>query len=101
MLNPQVEISVSAEWAQRQGADAVIVTGAGSGLETSMKDLENVKSKVNIPVVVGSGINKNNIKEQLQVADALIIGTYLRTDGKMSEPIDAMKAEEVMKAAAC
>jgi hypothetical protein len=63
--------------------------------------LENVKSKVNIPVVVGSGINKNNIKEQLQVADALIIGTYLRTDGKMSEPIDAMKAEEVMKAAAC
>lgn len=101
MLNPQVEISVSAEWAQRQGADAVIVTGAGSGLETSMKDLENVKSKVNIPVVVGSGINKNNIKEQLQVADALIIGTYLRTNGKMSEPIDAERAEEVMKAAVC
>ncbi len=101
MVNPEVEISVSAEWAQRQGTDAVIVTGAGSGLETSMEDLEHVKNKVKIPVVVGSGINKENIREQLQVADGLIIGTCLRTNGKMSEPIDAVKAEEIIQAASC
>lgn len=99
MLNPGVDIGVSAEWAQRQGADAVIVTGSGTGVETSLKDLEKVKERVKIPVVAGSGVNRENIGQQLQIADALIIGTCLRVDGKMSKPIDPEKAEEIVAAA--
>lgn len=100
MLNPEVEIGVSAQWAQRQGADAVIVTGSRTGEETPLKDLEEVRRAVNIPVIVGSGVDEENIEAQLQASDGLIIGTSLRKEGRMSEPIDSIRAGHLVEVAA-
>lgn len=99
MLHPDVDIATSAKWAQRQGADAVIVTGSSTGVETATSDLETVKQSVDIPVAVGSGVNAQNITEKMGIADILIVGTALRKDGKMTEPIDESCARRLLRAA--
>ena len=99
MVNPSVDISTSAKWAQHQGADAVIVTGCSTGVETASSDLEKVRKSISIPVAVGSGVTEKNIAEKMRTADILIIGTTLRKGGKMSEPIDEAQARAILRAA--
>lgn len=99
MVNPQITVAQSAVWAEKQGADAVIVTGLRSGAETSLEDLRDVKKNVHIPVAVGSGVTEQNIAQQLEVSDIMIIGTTLRYGGKMSEPIDPERAATIVVAA--
>lgn len=99
MVNPGIDITESARWAIRQGADAVIVTGSSTGVETSIDELSRVKKSVSVPVAVGSGINLTNITEQLNVADVLIIGTAIKKNGKISEPVDHEKAIQLILAA--
>ena len=99
MLNPDVDIATSAKWAQHQGADAVIVTGCSTGVETASSDLEKVRNSVSIPVAVGSGVNAKNIAEKMRTADILIVGTTLRRNGRISEPIDEAQAAALIHAA--
>ena len=99
MVNPEVDIATSAKWAQHQGADAVIVTGCSTGTETASSDLEKVKNSISIPVAVGSGVTEKNIVEKMQIADILIIGTTLRRNGSMAEPIDEAQARALLRAA--
>ena len=74
MLNPQITVEMSAKDAASNGADAIIVTGAVIGAETPIDMLKRVQKVVNIPVLAGSGVNRGNIHEQLQIADGCIIG---------------------------
>ena len=99
MVNPGITITQSARWAERQGADAVIVTGTASGVETPMDDLQKVKKSISIPVVAGSGVTVENMAQQKEAADIMIIGTTLRPGGKMSEPIDPERAKAIVAAA--
>lgn len=99
MVNPDVTITQSARWAERQGADAVIVTGTASGVETPLDDLQKVKKSISIPVVAGSGVTAENMAQQREIADVMIIGTTLRPGGKMSEPIDPARAAAIVAAA--
>lgn len=96
MLFPGIKLRESAEWAQSQGADAIIVTGATTGVETSCDDLKMAKASVSIPVAVGSGIDKNNIVEQSKIADILIVGTSIREGRCMAKPIDVQAASELV-----
>lgn len=98
MLHKEVSISESAAWAERQGAEAIIVTGCASGYETSISDLSKAKQAVDIPVAVGSGITKDNIRQQLEYADIVIVGTSIRKERKMSEPIDREQALVIIRA---
>ena len=52
-----------------------------------------------IPVAVGSGVTEKNIAEKMQIADILIIGTTLRRNGSMAEPIDEAQARALLRAA--
>lgn len=99
MAFPDIPITESARWAQNQGADAVIVTGVNTGVETSADDLCKVKKTVSIPVVVGSGITCSNILEQSRYADIIIVGTSIRKNRSMSEPIDVEAASELVSIA--
>ena len=54
---------------------------------------------LSIPVAVGSGVTEKNIAEKMQIADILIIGTTLRRNGSMAEPIDEAQARALLRAA--
>lgn len=84
MVLPQVTIEASAKAALDCGADAIIVTGSAIGVETPIDMIKKVKKVVNIPVIAGSGVNAQNIDEQLNIADGAIIGSSLKKDGVIS-----------------
>jgi membrane complex biogenesis BtpA family protein len=56
-------------------ANGVIVTGQFTGLHPDKNELLKAKSATNLPVLIGSGMNVDNIAEYLPLADGFIVGT--------------------------
>lgn len=96
MLVSEISILESALNAQASLADGIIVTGAYSGNETPIETVKKVKEKVNIPVIIGSGLNEVNIKEQMSIADGAIVGTSLKTNINNELVIDEKKVKILM-----
>ncbi len=98
MLNPQITVEMSAKDAASNGADGIIVTGAVIGEETPVAMMEKVRKAVGLPIFAGSGVNHKNIHDQLQIADGCIIGSSLKKDGILTNPIDYDLVKEVIDA---
>jgi membrane complex biogenesis BtpA family protein len=60
--------------AERGGVDAVIVSGPRSPIPPTWERLETVKAAVELPVMIGSGIGLDNVKEFYERADGILIG---------------------------
>jgi len=97
-ITADTDIAETAKAAEFFLSDGVIVTGGSTGHEPSLKELEEVKSAVNIPVLAGSGITAENIKDYARICDALIIGSYFKQEGKWFNPIDPAKVEKLISA---
>jgi membrane complex biogenesis BtpA family protein len=96
MLLPHISVEDSAKAAENCGADAVIVTGTHIGAETPIETVERVKKAVRIPVIVGSGINKLNLRGQLKIADGAIVGSSLKENGILTNPVSLSLAKELL-----
>lgn len=78
---PLVERSLaeSARLASEHRADAVVVTGARTGLPPSLSEVREAKQGAGTcPVLVGSGLAPGNAAALMAVADGAIVGTSLR-----------------------
>ena len=85
------------ELVQRAGADAVIVTGRASGQQTATEDLKVAKEAASaVPVYAGSGVSIADVYDVLKVADGLIIGTTLKVDGIISNPVDVVRVRQLV-----
>jgi membrane complex biogenesis BtpA family protein len=60
--------------AERGGVDAVIVSGPRSPIPPTFERLETVKQAVELPVLIGSGIGLENVKEFYDRADGILLG---------------------------
>ena len=94
MLREHITIEQSAKDAASNGADGIIVTGTQVGEETPLDLIKRVKNVVNLPVFAGSGVNAENIHDQLQTADGAIIGSSLKEGGILAY-IKTIKAKKV------
>ncbi len=84
---------------ERGGADAVIVSGAGTGAVTDEAELAAVKAAAgDVPVLVGSGVSVENVARLLQIADGVIVGTSLKKDGLATNPVDPDRVKAFMEA---
>lgn len=97
-ITPQ-SIAASANDAQAAGADALIVTGASTGNATPLDDVRAAKQVVGIPVLVGSGTTLENVGAVLHVADGAIVGSSLKVDGKVLNPVSLERTRAFMAAA--
>jgi len=68
------------------GADALVVTGVETGQSTDVAHLEAV-AEAGLPVVVGSGVTPTDAPVLARLADALIVGSYLKEDGNWRAPV--------------
>lgn len=85
---------IALEAFERGLADAIIITGKRTGLPPNVETLKRVKEVVgNKPVIVGSGATPSNIKELLKVADGVIVGTYFKKDGIVTNPVDLTRVK--------
>jgi uncharacterized protein len=60
--------------AERGGVDAVIVSGPRSPIPPTWERLDSVRNAVKLPVLIGSGIGIDNVKEFYERSDGVLIG---------------------------
>ena len=77
--------------------EAIVTTGSGTGIETSTQKLREYKDLLNkFPLIVGAGVNLQNIYEQLQICDGAIIGSYFKSQGNTHLSIDREKVKDLV-----
>jgi membrane complex biogenesis BtpA family protein len=77
--------------------DALCVSGLTAGAETSAQTLKLVKGAVpETPVFANTGVNLDNVQEQLKVADGAVIGTAFKREGSTWNPIDVERVKTLM-----
>ncbi len=82
-------------------ADAVIVTGRGTGQPIDAALLQEVRAAAgDAPVVLGSGVTPDNAAALMAHADAAIVGTWLKEDGVVANPVDATRVRRLVEALA-
>jgi membrane complex biogenesis BtpA family protein len=80
-------------------ADALIVTGSGTGEPTAREDVLRTKEAVpDYPVLVGSGVHEGNVVEVLSLANGVIVGTSLKEDGIVTNPVDQARVASLVAA---
>jgi hypothetical protein len=75
------------ELALRGLADAVLVTGTGTGRRVARRHLEEVLGAVQVPVLVASGVAEDALHE-LGAAHGVVVGSSLRRSGLAGDPVD-------------
>jgi hypothetical protein len=81
-------------------ADALVVSGRATGEATPIADVKRVRSAVkDVPLLVGSGVTPQSVSELLSVADGAIVGTSLKRDGRLGNPVDVERVKRLVDAA--
>lgn len=80
---------------------AIVVTGVGTGINTDIKKIVNFRRILgDFPLIVGAGLTKDNVIEQLSIADGGIIGSFLKdtrkAEGDVSEAYTVEFIKEVL-----
>jgi membrane complex biogenesis BtpA family protein len=74
---------------QRGGADALIVSGEGTGRQADLEHVHRLQAlHLGVPVYVGSGVTQDSVVRSLSVADGVIVGTALKADGHTRARLD-------------
>lgn len=85
----------------RGQADALIISGAGTGASPDLDRLKLAREAVgdDVRLVVGSGAAPSNLADLLGIADTIIVGSYTKQDGRATNPVDPQRAGEVVRVA--
>src|SRR4029450_12670888 len=67
--------------AARGPADPIIVTGHGTGVATSLADVDVVRDATTLPLLVGSGATPENIEQVLPKVNGFIVGSFFQKCG--------------------
>lgn len=78
-----------ADTVERGGADALIVSGSGTGRPTDPAKARRVKAAApQTPLYVGSGVTLDSVDAFRDTADGFIVGTHFKHHGKVDQPVD-------------
>ena len=82
---------------ERGGADALIISGVGTGKATDEAEVRQArKGAPGAPLLIGSGVNEQNISSLLTVADGAIVGTSFKVDGKIDNPVEFSRVQRLV-----
>lgn len=87
----------SARDAEERGlADAIVVTGSGTGQPVTLEDLQRIKQASHIPILAGSGVSLNSIPDLFVKCDGAIVGSFFKQGGILTAPTDKERVKELM-----
>lgn len=98
-ITADVSLEEAAEAAELFLADGVVVTGTATGKPTSPDDLRAARRGTRLPILVGSGVTPENLPELWPLADAFVVGSDLKEEGRWDRPIDPARARRIVQAA--
>jgi membrane complex biogenesis BtpA family protein len=96
-ITADITLGATCETVEFMRGDAVIITGNVTGEAPKIADVQEAKAHCHLPVILGSGIDAENISEFYPHADGFIIGTYFKRDGRWHDTVDAQRVEKLMK----
>ena len=89
-------IQVAQDTFHRGGADALIVTGSGTGKSVNVDELQKLRESCpGIPFWIGSGLNADNATDLVGLCDGAIVGTYLHRDSDLLAPLELERVREI------
>lgn len=99
-VTPLADIGqMAAEAAYRGHADALIVSGVATGSAPAITSVTSVREAVaDKPLLIGSGANRENAATLLAPADGVIVGSSLKRQGKIENPIDVERVRSFVNA---
>lgn len=77
-------------------ADGLILTGSATAVPADSGELQVLKQNCSLPIIIGSGVTRDNLKEYMQ-ADALIIGSHFKEGGNWRNPVSDRTVAEFME----
>lgn len=80
-------------------ADAVIATGQRTGDSATMAEIDTIREATHLPVLVGSGVTKENVAAILARTNGVIVASSLKTDGVWWNPVDRDRVTHFMAVA--
>jgi membrane complex biogenesis BtpA family protein len=86
-LAPRPLAEEAEELAARGLADAILVTGTGTGRAAAREHLEAVLAAVHVPVLVASGVTPEALPA-LRGVHGVVVGSCLRASGRAGDPVD-------------
>jgi len=77
--------------------DALCVSGLTAGAETSTATLKRVKEAVpETPVFANTGVNLDNVVQQLEIEDGAVVSTTFKRDGYIWNEVDIQRVKAFM-----
>jgi membrane complex biogenesis BtpA family protein len=69
-------------------ADCIIATGQRTGHSASLEEIDEIGGATHLPLLVGSGVNEDNILAILERTNGVIVASSLKEDGVWWNPVD-------------
>lgn len=80
-------------------ADALVVSGAATGMATDLDGVRRVLEAVpDAPVLVGSGVSAATVRETLRAAHGAIVGSALAERGEAGRPVEPARVRALVRA---
>ncbi len=77
-------------------ADGIIVTGQRTGDSADPEELKTFAQSTGLPVLVGSGVTRDNVASIFAHADAVIVASSLKKDGLWWNEVDPERVRDLM-----
>ena len=91
-------VEVANDTIERGGATRIILTGSATGAQVPQESLAAISRHFpSEMIVIGSGVTIENVTKYVGICGNLIVGTGLKVDGRLSNPIDQKRVEELVR----
>ncbi len=79
-------------------ADGILISGLTAGMDPDLSALQEAKKAVGdeVPVILNTGANPDNIERYLSAADGVIVGSTFKVDGYTWNPVDPKRVKVFM-----
>ncbi|NJM05832.1 BtpA/SgcQ family protein [Candidatus Gracilibacteria bacterium] len=97
---PGIDLATHIEWTNFFGADALIISGRMTGDAPDLTKVQQARDLAgDRPILLGSGTDEHNIAAFLRVADGAIVGSSIKQEGAISNPVDRERVRRFVRAA--
>ena len=96
-VTEDIDIVETAHAAEFFLSDGLIVTGKQTGLEADSSEIKAVKNSTDLPVIIGSGVNLDNVAQYLAISDALIVGSYFKKEAFWKNELELERVQKFME----
>jgi membrane complex biogenesis BtpA family protein len=96
-ITSDISLAATAETVEFMRGNAVIVTGNVTGDAPKLEDVMEAKAHCHLPIILGSGVDANNLAEFYPIADGFIIGSAFKKDGHWMNGVEKQRVRRLIK----